>query len=592
MIAELTGVSGDAVLLKQGWIKEADFYRALAAELNLPFVSNPQLSRTACHPESILAGLAPLAGRHGGFVVAPRGGTLARLLQGPPYTTPLAITTPSSLRNAVFRIEGRMIAHRAAYDLHQAIPALSSCDGASITQILGSIILALGSSICTVAAPHIGITVISVFIGLLFLGIIVLRLASSVLSNPVQPVEPPPRIPDAALPTYTIIVPLYHERRIASRLIAALKRLDYPAVKLDIKLVLELDDEETMAALRSLHLPGNMEIIIAPTGEPRTKPRALNVALPLARGRYTVVYDAEDMPEPSQLRLAHAAFMQAHRNVACLQARLTIDNTNDSWITRLFTIEYAALFDVFNPGLATIGSPVPLGGTSNHFRTAILKKIHGWDAWNVTEDADLGIRLARFGYDVADLASSTFEEAPSTFKAWMGQRTRWMKGFMQTSIAHAHKPTSTLAQLGFWRFYAAAALMAGTVLSALIYPFCTGLVIILWFTGASWPDKPLYALWYAQSLSLFAFGVGSLFIPAWIGLHRRRLWKLLPWTALLPLYYGLVSLAAWRGLWELVNDAHRWNKTSHGLARTSRLGMLQKHHANVVKTKSLKIAPP
>ncbi|MCG7394825.1 glycosyltransferase [Microvirga sp. ACRRW] len=593
MIAELTGVFADEVLLKSGQVGEVEFYRALAAELSLPFLSNPPLSRAARHPESIMTGLAPLAVRSGGFVVAPRGRDLVRILQGRFLAVPLAVTAPSLLRDAVFRIHSGMIAHRAALELHHAAPALSNYKGASIAQIAGTTLAALILSSSFVAFPNPTIMALSMTLSILFLCLVVLRLAASILSNPLQPITYPPRAPDSALPIYTIIVPLYRERRIASRLIAALKRLDYPTVKLDIKIVLEADDGETISILRRLRLPANVEIIVAPPGEPRTKPRALNVALPLARGRYTVVYDAEDMPEPAQLRLACSAFSRQPRNVACLQARLTIDNTDDSWITRLFTIEYAALFDVFNPGLAQIGSPIPLGGTSNHFRTAIIRKIHGWDAWNVTEDADLGIRLARFGYDVADLPSSTFEEAPGTFKEWMGQRTRWMKGFMQTSIAHGRNPTSTLSQLGFWRFYAGMALMAGTVLSALIYPFCMGFLITLWITGTSWSSSmTLHRIMHAQSLSLFTFGMMSLFIPALVALHRRRLWRLLPWTILLPLYYGLVSLAAWRGLWELIVAPSRWNKTSHGLARTSRSGMLQKHHANVVRTRSLKIAPP
>ena len=229
-----------------------------------------------------------------------------------------------------------------------------------------------------------------------------------------------------------------------------------------------------------------MEILVAPQGSPRTKPRALNVALPLARGRYTVVYDAEDIPDPGQLRLAVARFAQLPRNVACLQARLTIDNTDDTWLTRLFTIEYAALFDAFNPGLAEIGSPLPLGGTSNHFRTSVLRDIHGWDAWNVTEDADLGIRLARLGYAVKDLPSSTLEEAPGTLGAWMRQRTRWMKGFVQTATSHSRKPRLLLRQLGIWKCFGALCLTWGIALSALVYPLFSGLILIWWLSEATW----------------------------------------------------------------------------------------------------------
>jgi cellulose synthase/poly-beta-1,6-N-acetylglucosamine synthase-like glycosyltransferase len=357
--------------------------------------------------------------------------------------------------------------------------------------------------------------------------------------------------------------------------------------------VLEADDRETWEALDAIEMPGFVEVIVAPPGRPRTKPRALNVALPLARGEFTVIYDAEDVPDPGQLRMAVDAFARQPPDVACLQARLTIDNTDDSWLTRLFTIEYAALFDVFNPGLAEIGSPIALGGTSNHFRTSVLKRIHGWDAWNVTEDADLGIRLARLGYRIADLPSSTLEEAPGTLTSWMNQRTRWMKGFMQTGISHSRQPWKTLSQLGFWRFYGASVLTMGAVLSALVYPFFTGLVLLSHLGDPSWLiGSPWEAIWSSGSLILFLMGAAAIFIPACVALHRRRLWRLLPWVLLLPFYYGLVSVAAWRGLWELMSAPLRWNKTSHGLARTSRTGLLQKHQARPASTMSLKTAPP
>ena len=404
---------------------------------------------------------------------------------------------------------------------------------------------------------------------------IALRIAASVLSGSVQPGSGLPRASDADLPVYTIIAALYREKRVAARLIGALSRLDYPAAKLDIKLVLEADDRETLDALHAIALPGNVEILVAPQGSPRTKPRALNVALPLARGRYTVVYDAEDIPDPGQLRLAVARFAQLSRNVACLQARLTIDNTDDTWLTRLFTIEYAALFDAFNPGLAEIGSPLPLGGTSNHFRTSVLRDIHGWDAWNVTEDADLGIRLARLGYAVKDLPSSTLEEAPGTLGAWMRQRTRWMKGFVQTATSHSRKPRLLLRQLGIWKCFGALCLTWGIALSALVYPLFSGLILIWWLSEATWLfTSQKERIVFAYVVVLAAFGAVSIFVPACIALHRRRLWRLLPWMPLLPLYYGLVSIAAWRGLWELATATFRWNKTSHGHARTSRSGMV------------------
>jgi cellulose synthase/poly-beta-1,6-N-acetylglucosamine synthase-like glycosyltransferase len=592
MMAELAGVSVDEIVLKTGMVEEIAFYRGLADELGLPFLSSPRLSPMARHPESILTGVAPLAKPDGGFVLAPRGATLTHLFKGIPHGR-LAITAPSLLTRAAFQAGARRIADHAAHALPNALPHLSSRGGASITQIAALAMVALVLSYCGGTDRNLTFAIVAAILSPLFFGIVVLRLAASLLRHPVAREDHANRIDDAALPVYTIIVALYREGRVAPRLIDALRRLDYPAAKLDIKLVLEADDRETMTALRRIRLPGFVEIIVAPPGIPRTKPRALNIALPLARGRYTVVYDAEDVPDATQLRLAVSAFAQCPRDIACLQARLTIDNTDDSWLTRLFTIEYAALFDVLNPGLAEIGSPIPLGGTSNHFRTDVLKRIHGWDAWNVTEDADLGFRLSRFGYRVADLPSSTLEEAPITLGAWMRQRTRWMKGYMQTTISHSRNPAVALKQFGFWQFCSAMILSAGAVLSALVYPFCTGLFLISWLITPSWVAGTRWeTIWYSGSLTLFVSGAAAILIPACVALHRRRLWRLLPWVPLLPFYYALVSMAAWRGVWELTMAPFRWNKTSHGHARTSRANLPQKHQANVAETISLKIAPP
>jgi cellulose synthase/poly-beta-1,6-N-acetylglucosamine synthase-like glycosyltransferase len=591
ILAQSVGVSADEFVLKHNLVGEDDFYRALGAELQLPFLAAPRLSRSAHYPNSVLSGIAPLADRNSGFVMAPRAEALARVLRTRPRGWPLAVTSPSRLRKAVFRAQGPWIAHRAASDLAERSPDLATDLSYAQIAVLFIGVALVSFGICH--APGLTVATMGAALGPLFLGMIVLRLAASIMNAPIAPTIKSSRTEDADLPVYTIIAALYREKRVVARLIHALSRLDYPAAKLDIKLVLEADDQETLVALQAIELPGNVEIIVAPRGEPRTKPRALNIALPLARGRFTVIYDAEDVPDPGQLRLAVARFAGLPRNVACLQAHLTIDNTDDSWLTRLFTIEYAALFDVFNPGLAEIGSPIPLGGTSNHFRTSVLKSIHGWDAWNVTEDADLGIRLARLGYDVRDLPSSTLEEAPSNLGIWMRKRTRWMKGYLQTATSHSRKLGVVLRQLGIWRFYGALVLTWGIVLSAVVYPIFSALFLTSWLFGSTGPFASRWELMgHAYSLTLFFSGAIAIFAPACIGLYRRRLWRLLPWVPLLPFYYGLVSLAAWRGLWELATATFRWNKTSHGHARTSRSGLVQKHQARVLDIRSLKTAPP
>lgn len=565
--ALLLGLPADEVLLRHGIVDEDRFYRALARALGSGFDPAPVLGGAA-FPASILAGLAPLRHGRAAFVLAPQGAALRRLLAAPRGSPPpFVLTTPSALRHAVFRLQAPRIAHEAAFDFPQQRPDLSTHAGASLPQIVAATICAgLGTFCGTLVPSQMGVA-LAVGAMPLFCGLVGLRALAPLVPAPLVS-DDPPALPEATLPVYTILVALHREGRIAGRLVQALAALDYPLAKLDIKLVIEADDAETREALKALTLPPTMQVIVAPPGSPRTKPRALNVALPLARGDLTVVYDAEDVPEPDQLRRAAASFARQPEAVVCLQARLTIDNTDDCWMTRFFTLEYAALFDVLNPALARWGLPVPLGGTSNHFRTAALRRIGGWDAWNVTEDADLGLRLARFGYRTADLPSSTFEEAPRTLSAWMRQRTRWLKGFMQTSITHSRHPGSLIRELG-WRGAAGAlGLTGGTVASALVYPVLT--LASLRELGRPWMDDPVALLWQIGSVTVFGLGLLAMLAPALVAIRRRRLWRLLPFVPLLPVYYALVSVAAWRALWELVRSPYRWNKTDHGWATTSR----------------------
>ena len=562
------GVSTEALLFAAGAIDEESYYRALAHELGLPFTLRARLSDKARFPESIQAGIAPLAGPAGGYLLAPRGTGLIRLLQQRrSFGCGVAVTTPTRLQREVLRVKAKVVAYQAAHALPDWRADLSARGRWTWGQMGGFCALLLILLLSISFGPTTPVTALAVAASPLFLGMVVTRLAACLLANPVEPAIPPLRLKDSALPSYTVIVALYREAPVIGKLVRALLAIAYPRSKLDIKLVIEADDRETQAALAAISLPAHMEIVVAPPGFPRTKPRALNVALPLARGELTVVYDAEDEPDPGQLRLAAAYFKNLPPEVACLQARLTIDNTHDTWLTRMFTIEYAALFDVFNPGLASMGCPIPLGGTSNHFRTRTLRAICGWDAWNVTEDADLGIRLARLGYDVVDLPSSTFEEAPVTLPAWMRQRTRWMKGFIQTCTSHSRRPLHAFRQLGFWRGYGAMTVTLGTVLSALGYPFFTAFVFVVWSAESL---SPWLAAWRSFSGTLFVLGIAAIYVPAFIALARRRLWSLLPWILLLPAYYLLVSVAAWRALWESATAPFRWNKTDHGFARTTR----------------------
>lgn len=290
---------------------------------------------------------------------------------------------------------------------------------------------------------------------------------------------------------------------------------------MDIKFVLEADDRETRRALDQLELGPSFEIVTAPAFGPRTKPKALNVALPLARGVYTAVYDAEDAPEPDQLRRAAAAFMANGETLACLQASLTIDNTSDNWLARMFTANYAGQFDVLLPGLSALGMPFPLGGSSNHFRTSALRTSGGWDPYNVTEDADLGIRLHRLGYRAATLPSATYEEAPARLVPWLRQRTRWYKGWMQTWRVHMRRPVRLVRELGIGGAAAFQLVLACNILAALVHPFFMAWLCFALLTHSSHevtagPGAPLFAA------ALLA-GYASTIALDLVGLQRRGL---------------------------------------------------------------------
>ncbi|PZQ45153.1 MAG: glycosyltransferase, partial [Phenylobacterium zucineum] len=256
--------------------------------------------------------------------------------------------------------------------------------------------------------------------------------------------------PATNLPRYTVLVALFQEAEVAGQLIERLSQIDYPPDRLEGFLLLEADDHETRAAIDEVVLPDWLSVRLAPDGAPRTKPRALNVGLAAATGDLLTVYDAEDDPDPLQLREAAAAFAaDGSQTLWAVQAPLRIRAplaTSSAFLDRQFAIEYASLFEVTLPGLARLGLPFPLGGTSNHFRVAALRAIGGWDNHNVTEDADIGFRIWRAGGRLDVLTRPTYEPPPGDLEHWLPQRTRWLKGFMQTWGVH----TRDIRGLG-WR---------------------------------------------------------------------------------------------------------------------------------------------
>ncbi len=377
-------------------------------------------------------------------------------------------------------------------------------------------------------------------------------------------------VPDRELPPYTLLVPLYREASVAAGLISAMRELDYPASQLEILFLTEADDNETRAALSAAALKSYMHIVTVPDGAPRTKPRALNYGLTFARGEYVGIYDAEDVPDPGQLRAAIAAFRNGGPEIACVQARLSIYNPGRNFLTRQFTLEYAALFDGILPALDKLGLPLPLGGTSNHFRRRDLERAGAWDPFNVTEDADLGIRLARFDKRVVMLDSVTWEEAPDTLPAWFAQRTRWIKGWMQTYLVHMRYPVQLWRDLGSWRFLGFQLIFGGLILSALAHP-CFYAVLLLGLhegTLFNWPEAGFEAvLWWTCCFNVAVGYACSIALVAMAVAHRGG--RLLVRSALgLPFYWFAISLASYKAIAEIVTRPHYWAKTPHkGMGR-------------------------
>lgn len=475
----------------------------------------------------------------------------------------LTIAGEAAFRSLLLRHFGDAIALQAATTVPEQESARRRITRGQTLAIAG---LAATLVFCFAVAPALTIMLTPLLLGFFFLASALIQLWACAVGAP--QVKTPVERRDAALPRYSVLVPLHREADVARDLVAALKALDYPREKLQILLVTEAHDTETQDAVRGAGLAPNMTLFVAPPGTPHTKPRAINAAMPFATGEFVVVYDAEDRPDPDQLRAAVAAFAKAPPEVVCLQARLAIDNSGDSWLTRLFAIEYAALFDVIKAGTARLDLPVPLGGTSNHFRARALRDIGLWDAWNVTEDADLGFRLALHGLKVHDLDSTTDEEAPHTLHAWLHQRSRWLKGWMQTILTHSRAPVAAFRALGPLKFFAAVAQSAGVIIGAAGAPFFHTLVLMR--LAAPEPLGSGGALHKLADAVIIVLGIAGLlctFLPALLGMSRRKLWHLLPWLPLLPIYQLLVSVAAYKAFFELIRSPFSWNKTRHGVAR-------------------------
>lgn len=573
--ARSCGLPLHTVLIGEGIVDADDYVARLANSLDVPFM--PVLHGLDLAQAPGQAAAAPnwasgvINGEKwvvlNGCVGSPASvSALTRRLSARGFR--LGLAPPAALRERLRARLGPAIMREAVAGLARRDPSLSARAGSWLWQTV-ALATTLGVLIGLIVVAGISAQwLLTTLLTLPFLALVLLRVALLLAYPATRSLRAKTaRVTDARdLPIYTLLVPLYKEARMLPGLVEALRGLDYPPAKLDIKLILESVDAETIAAALRLNLRPPFELVLVPDRAPRSKPKALNYALAFARGAYVGVFDAEDVPDPSQLKDVLAAFASAPSHIGCVQGRLSIHNAASGWLCRQFALEYLILFEGLLPALDRLGLPLPLGGTTNHFPIKVLRAIGAWDAWNVTEDADLGLRLARLGYRARVIATTTQEEAPHQFGNWFRQRSRWLKGWMQTYIVHSRHPAKLLKELGLWGSLGFHALFGGGILSSLLYPVSLALFAAQRLFGGPLLSAETATGELMIGLAIFNLSTGlgvALAHGAVCAIGGRR-WRLLAEVPMMPLYWLLISFAAYRAMIQLAREPFKWEKTEHG----------------------------
>jgi len=576
--AEMVGSSLAAEMLASAGVDEADFYRALghATGVAVCFRLEPERMHLNARQAAMLLGGA--GDRYPVRYVGDAGATIylvspdpcgldmlvSRVLAMPGVRDRLVLTPRCVMRRALSEIARPALKAKARDRLFLHAPLLSARTLANGWQgaLFGALLI--GLPVCLVLMQSATLLAVRLAATLFFLGGVCLRIAA-MRRVAIAPPPSPAGAGRAQVPLYTVLVALRNEAAMAPQLLVSLGRLRWPRSRLEIKFVCEADDRKTIEAVKAAGLRSWAEVIEVPQGMIKTKPNALCYALPQTSGEFVVLYDAEDRPDPGQLIEAWRRFEASDAKLACLQAPLRIDNWRFGLLPRMFALEYASLFDRILPMLGRRGLVMPLGGTSNHFRRAVLDRVGAWDPYNVTEDADLGVRLARFGYRSDVIARPTWEDAPDGFGVWLRQRSRWMKGWMHTLLVHTRRPLRLARSLGFGSSMILLVMMAGIVVSALLHPFL--LAASLWFAArylAGDELSPFEEALFAIDAANIVLGYAAFLALGWMAIGpspaRKGFWKVIAFT---PVYWLMLSLAAWRGFLQLLSEPHKWEKTLH-----------------------------
>ncbi|HEY0722300.1 MAG TPA: glycosyltransferase family 2 protein [Gammaproteobacteria bacterium] len=571
---------GDIILAK-GWVRAPDLYRTLATHLNKPFVDLHKKP-----PEPSLMESDDLI-RYTELLVLPwrKEGDKVILAIADPSMEALEFATARFGNNTDYVITSKFdiiwqvqhnaksyLNNTARFALAEREPEYSANHVFTTMQLAGVYLLLSVMLLALTLWPVDTLVVINLLIALFLIVNFGMRAmlgwvaADAHIDVKVNDDEVA-ALSDTDLPTYTVLVPMYKEPEVLPIITESLRQLDYPLSKLDIKLILEDDDAETIASAKRLGLEGIFEIIRVPPSLPRTKPKACNYALQFARGEYVTIYDAEDRPEADQLKKAVVAFRKASPNTAVIQARLNYFNAEENWLTRMFTLEYSLWFDFYLPALDALNIPIPLGGTSNHFKMHVLRDVQAWDPYNVTEDADLGVRFTQRNYHVGVVNSTTYEEATSRVGSWIRQRSRWLKGYMQTYLVHMRSPLRLYKKLGHVGFWGFQFFIGGTIVSVLLAPWLFVMFGFWLVTRTHDLDLIFPPLVLYVSLFNLLLGNGFLIYLSSLSVFKRHLYRLIPYALSNPIYWLLMSWAAYKALWQLVHNPFYWEKTQHGVTR-------------------------
>lgn len=571
--AARNGTDAAAELVAAGRVTETDLAAAIGAALDLPREAVPENARPTAEPPAdarprLLKVDVPQSGRR--IYLAPPLESLDGLsnlfARKPEERAAIGITTAGDLERHIARVTQAARSEAARLGLSKSDP-----DASAKRVVTGSQAAILAAVFAAALAllwrfPTEVLRSAHAIGAFLFLGCVSLRLLAITTTgrrndDAQEAVDRPSPGPP---PIYSVLVALYQESAVIPDLVDALARLNWPRSKLDVKLICEADDPDTIrAAEAAIRGRPGFTIVCVPPSLPRTKPKALNFALPLAKGEFVVLYDAEDRPHPDQLLEAFLAFRRGGPRLACLQAPLTIRNGAGHWLAGHFALEYAALFRGFLPWLARHGLPLPLGGTSNHFRRSALVAVGAWDSHNVTEDADLGMRLGRRGYRIGVIRAPTSEDAPIRWKDWRNQRTRWMKGWMQSWLVHMRHPLRLFGELGLRGFVTFQLLFFGMIVSSIAHPLFAGMlglaVLDAVRDGGGFRPGSLLAV----DVFNVVFGYLSFVLLAWKTLTPKEREALRPRLWTVEIYWLQISLAALRAFGQLIRAPHRWEKTPH-----------------------------